>query len=77
MAKEQTRPARGGDPLAAMYFVAAVLMGIAALVIVALMLLPSDFLSSDDGESWTPGSGEVYGAPRTIEAPAPEELHHH
>lgn len=61
-----------------MYFIAAVLMGVGALVVVALMLLPSDFLSSDDGEVWTPGSGEVYDSPpRTIQAPVPEDLHQH
>ncbi len=79
MAKERTRPAgSGGDPLAAMYFIAAVLMGVGALVVVVLMLIPSDFLSSNDGEVWIPGSGEAYdGPPRTIQAPVPEDLHHH
>lgn len=78
MANEKNRPAgSGGDPLAAMYFIAALLMGIGAIVVVVLMLVPSDFFSSDDGERWTPGSGEVYGAPRTIPAPVPEDLHQH
>ncbi len=78
MAKERTRPAgSGGDPLAAMYFIAAVLMGVGALVVVVLMLVPSDFLSSDNEEAWIPGSGEAYDGPRTIQAPVSEDLHQH
>ena len=79
MAQEKRgRAGGGGDPLAAMYFVAAILMGLGALLVIVLMLLPSDFLASDDGEVWTPGSGEVYdGPPRTIQAPVSEDLHQH
>jgi hypothetical protein len=52
MNEEPNRPAtRGGDPLGAMYFLAAVLMGVAFLAIVVLTFLPRDFFSRPDSEN--------------------------
>jgi hypothetical protein len=76
----------GGDPLRAMYFVAAVLMGLASLAVVLLMFVPRDTFSSSNPEDiWVPGSGPGYDAPietrRADEPPVTaeerEELHHH
>jgi hypothetical protein len=72
------------DPLRAMYFIAALVMAIAFLVIVVMMFIPPDFFSrSDPDELFVPGSGEAYDAPAPpppvsrAEAEALEELHQH
>lgn len=76
----------GGDPLTAMYFVAAVLMAIASLTIVLLMFVPRDGSSPSDPEDlWVPGALPAYDMPQPAGAPAadgpsPEqeaELHLH
>jgi heme/copper-type cytochrome/quinol oxidase subunit 2 len=61
---ERASGARGGDPLGAMYIVAAVGMGVAALVVVVLMFLPSDlFDGRDDADVWVPGSIPAWAPP--------------
>ncbi len=51
------RARRGGDPLAVMYVLAALLMAIAATAVVVLMFVPSDlFDDRGSGEVWVPGS---------------------
>jgi cytochrome c oxidase subunit 2 len=52
-----TEPSRGGDPLAAMYVVAAIAMATAAVVVVLLMFVPRDWFQGTDEEAvWVPGS---------------------
>ena len=86
MAEEPQTPLRGGgDPLAAMYFVAAVLMGVGALAVVLFLFLPRELFTRQSEEAWVPGSGEVYAAPgdnpQRVETPAEaavrEEMHDH
>jgi hypothetical protein len=75
----------GGDPLAAMYFIAAVLMGIGALAVVIILFMPRDFFTRGSEDEWVPGSGEVYTAPgdnpvpviTPAEAERREEMHDH
>jgi hypothetical protein len=83
---DMSRSTGGGDPLRAMYFVAAVLMAVASLFVVLMMFIPRDIFSSSDPEAiWVPGTGEGYEAPERSgtapeEALTPaqlEELHHH
>lgn len=74
-------PDRGGDPLGAMYFVAAILMGIGAIVVVALMFVPRDLLV-EEGDAYVPGATPGYvGTAPTTQSPeqrqAEEELHIH
>ena len=72
-----------GDPLRAMYFVAALLMGVVFLVIVALAFVPPDAFSRPDEEDlFIPGTGEAYVpqvAPRsdTLSTQEAEDLHLH
>jgi len=75
----------GGDPLAAMYFVAAVLMGLGAMAVVLFLFLPRDLFTRDNPNAWVPGTEPGYAQPETptprIETPAEaavrEELHQH
>lgn len=49
----------GGDPLAIMYVLAAVAMGIGALIVVVLMFVPSDWSQRRSAEDvWVPGQTE-------------------
>jgi plastocyanin len=48
---------RGGDPLAAMYILAALLMAVAAGVVILLMFVGDGSSSSDTANLWIPGSG--------------------
>jgi hypothetical protein len=80
----ENQPTRGGraDPLSAMYFVAAVVMGIAAIIVVSLIFVPQDMFSHQSKDAWVPGTGEVYptsNAPPETAAQAEqrEELHDH
>jgi hypothetical protein len=75
-----------GDPLRAMYFIAALLMGVASVVVVVLMFVSSGALGRPPGENaWVPGTGDTYEAPAAAAAPAVdtltaeqrEEMHHH
>jgi hypothetical protein len=77
---------RGGDPLRAMYFVAAVLMGLGSVVIVVLMFLPGDVFSRTDPDAlFFPGSGPTYDGPaqplsqeeRLEQIRVDEEMHLH
>jgi len=87
--KGRTRPfGSGSDPLAAMYFLAAILMGVASLVVVAFIFVPRDLFSGRGGEDViVPGAGESWvpeqprepmdsatAARRAAEA---EEMHFH
>jgi hypothetical protein len=79
------REASGADPLKAMYFLAALLMAVAFIVIVGMMFVPPDYFSrSDPEELFVPGSGPGYERPvapapppTAAEAAALEELHQH
>ena len=81
----QGRLPGGGDPLAAMYFVAAVLMGTGALAIALFLFLPRDIFTRSSQDAFVPGTGEVYIAPGNNpppvitpeEAARREELHDH
>lgn len=69
---------RATDALGAMYFVAAVLMGIGALVIIVLMFIPTDFLSRSE-DAYVPAAPALQ-PDQSQTAPveeAPEELHMH
>ena len=84
MAEEPQGVKGGGDPLGAMYFVAAVLMAIGALVVVLSLFVPRDLLTRDSEDVYVPGSGETYVAPGNAppnitpeEAARLEELHAH
>ena len=70
-------PTRTSDALGAMYFVAAVLMGLGALVVIVLMFLPSDFLSRSD-DAYVPAAPTERTTPPAPAAEAPpEDLHMH
>lgn len=67
------------NSLNAMYFLAAVAMAVAALLVVALMFLPPDLLSRG-GQRWVPGEATPYDGPSQPTPPDPEqdeELHIH
>jgi hypothetical protein len=75
---------RREDPLRAMYFVAAILMGLAFLVVVAMIFVPPNFFERLGRDEWTPGTEEYVApgdVPRPPETPAEraarEELHVH
>lgn len=59
---------RSGDPLAAMYVLAAVAMGIAFIVIFVLIFIPTDWFEEEPAEVWVPGSGPGWSPPAGIRA---------
>lgn len=70
---------RVGSALSAMYFLAAVLMAIAGIVIAGLMFVPPDFLDPR-GEVWVPATNAApsIAAPASAADPAEDEaLHMH
>lgn len=73
---DATTPSRSGDPLAAMYVLAALFMGIAAVVVVAMIFVPSDLFRSEPAEGvWRPGSGPGWaGGPAGDEFSRPPGL---
>jgi hypothetical protein len=89
MKEKPTRPfGKGGDPLAAMYFLAAAAMGVAALIVIAAVFLPRDIFSGSNEEDVIhPGEGTHF-VPETPAAPVDsataaaaaaeaEEMHYH
>jgi hypothetical protein len=76
-----SRARRAADALGAMYFVAAVLLGVGAVVVIALMFVPSGFLSRA-ADRWIPGSTPGYEGPAPAsvtpeQRQSEEDLHIH
>lgn len=65
----ETRATRSGDPLAAMYVLAALALGIAAIVVVAMIFIPTDlFQDAPTDGVFVPGAGPTWTAPAALAA---------
>ncbi len=74
-------PARGGDPLAAMYVLAAALLFVGSIVVIGMLFVPSNWFSGGDAASeqfYVPGAGTTYASinrpAASFEAPGVREV---